>query len=108
MNPFAKKQEADLEVFTIFDSKVGNYRLPMTAINKFDIIRQCESLFEDQQQVTNQLVTNAEDFAIFKIGEYDRKTGRLNESNHEHICDLKDLKVAVMRKKTQDPGIAST
>lgn len=94
----SKKQDPDVEYFAIFDTKVGNYRIPMSAINREQMIRDTENLFRNPQQSTNSLVINAEDYQLFKIGEYDFKTGTMVGTQHEHICNLHDLKAGVMQK----------
>lgn len=102
------QQQPDFEYFTIFDSKVGIYREPMLAVNRHDMLRQVDGLFRDPQQKTNQLLTNAEDFSLFKVGEYSKKTGVITPCQHEHIANLHDIRAAVQRSQIQDVGIATT
>lgn len=87
----------DLEMFTVFDSKVGIYKEPVLAHNRHDIIRQIQNMFLDPKQNNNQLVTNSEDFQLFKIGEFSRQTGEIVSCHHEHIANFHDLKTAVMQ-----------
>lgn len=94
MNPFKKEKQADLEYFTIYDSKVGVYREPMLAINRHDILRQIDGLFRDPAQTRNQLLTNAEDFSLFKCGEYCKRTGQITPTTLEHIANLHEIKAA--------------
>lgn len=96
-----KKNNADLEFFTIYDSKTESYREPMLAQNRFDMIRSLEGLYRDSRQATNQLITNAEDFALFKVGEFDRKTGLIVSTNHEHIINLHELRSSIRPQPIQ-------
>lgn len=92
------RQNPDLEYFVIFDSKVGVYREPMLAINRHDMLRQIDQIMRDPQNKLNQLVANAEDFALFKIGEYDKMKGVITTTQHEHIANLHDIRSAVQRR----------
>lgn len=106
MNPF-KKQQSDLEWFTIQDTKVGNYWSPTLAINRFDMIRQIEHTLREDK--TNRLTMNPEDYALIKIGEYDRKTGTITPCAHEHICNITDLAVQVRQTYgSQQQALSST
>lgn len=98
------KPQAESEYFVIYDSKVGAYRNPMLATNRFDIIRQTESFFRDPKMELQDLCTNPEDFSIFKIGEYSKTTGVIVPTQHEHIANLHEIKSSVLRSS----GIAST
>lgn len=106
-----KKQDPDLEYFTIYDAKVGFYRIPMTALNRFDMLRQIESLFQDPNQKSNELFTYAEDFQLFKIGDYSKKTGQISPHTPEHIANLHEIKTSVLHKiqaENQTMGIGTT
>lgn len=102
-----KKQNSDLEFFAIYDSKTESYREPMLAQNRLDMIRSLESLFRDDRQASNPLVTNSEDFSLFKVGEYDRKTGLIVSTNHEHIINFHELRSSFQNKQVQ-MGIVPT
>jgi len=95
----------DQQLFVIYDSKVGYYREPMLAMNRFDIIRQCETLFRDDKSQGNQLVTNSEDFQIFLIGSYNKKAGTVTPCAHEHIANLHEIRTMVQnsRPRRVDP-----
>lgn len=95
-----KEQQADLEFFTIFDVKIGRYwdKTPMTAINHHDMIRQIQDLFTDPQQNRNQLLTNAEDFQLFKIGAYHKSSASIIPQNPEHIANLHELKSSIQQR----------
>lgn len=89
-----EKVKPELEMFTIFDSKTQSYRDPMLALNDQDMIRQVSNLFQDPQQTQNLLVLNAEDYSLFRIGYYSRKTGTIETQHPEHIANLHDLRAA--------------
>lgn len=112
MNPFKTKspEENDYESFTIFDSKARTYREPLLAKSSDDMLRQVTNLFRDPAQNQNVLVTNPEDFSLFKIGEFSTKTGKFTPCTHEHLANLHDLHAAAKRLKTSDqqPGALSS
>lgn len=83
---------ADLEIFTIFDSKTQSYGNPTFAVNQHDLVRQIINMFQDPTQKTNQLLTNAEDFSIFRIGSYWKRTGELQSCTLTHVANLHDLR----------------
>ncbi|AXH77084.1 MAG: nonstructural protein [Microviridae sp.] len=87
------KHQADLEVFTIFDTKTGSYEIPTLAINHLDLQRQLINMFKNPEQRNNKFLVNAEDYQVFRIATYDRKTGKLEASSMEHICNMHDLRV---------------
>ena len=95
MNPFGKKQEPELEYFAIYDSKSQTYNEPMLAANRFVMLRQINDLFQDSNQSKNQLFLNAEDFSLFKVGEYSKKTGQILGQSPEHIANLHELKAGL-------------
>lgn len=103
---FSKKneQEPDFEYFTIFDSKVGIYREPMLAVNQHDILRQIDTMFRDPAQARNQLLLNAEDFSVFKIGDFTKKTGLIRGHQPQHVANLHDIRAAVQRSQ-QSPTV---
>lgn len=102
--------QADIEVFVLFDSKVGVYRDPVLSINRFDMVRNIELFFRNPQNASDPLVVNAEDFQLFKVGEYTRKTGVLRSHGPEHVANLHEIKSTVGRQMAQEGpvGIAST
>lgn len=107
---FTRQQgEPDLEYFTIYDSKTKSYKEPSLAINRHDLIRQITNMFADPDQAKNRFLVNAEDFSIFKVGEFDRKTGQITACKHEHIANMHDIRAAVRAKGTSlmDSGSAS-
>lgn len=90
---FAKKEkQADLEIFVIYDSKSESYGQPAFAQNKNVLMRELLNMFQDPSQAKNQLFTNSEDYSIFKVGSYDKKTGLMETHNLEHVANLHDLR----------------
>ena len=108
MNPFKKNPEVqpDFEYFILFDSKAGIYREPMLSINRHDMLRQLDNIYKDPQQKQNVLVSNAEDFSLFKIGDFSRRTAKINWHEPEHIINLHEIKSAVYREN--GPGALSS
>lgn len=89
------KQNADIEFYTVFDSKAGTYAEPFPAPNKEVLIRDFANAFrkEDAPKV-NRYYINAEDFSVFKIGSFDSRTGTLSAQTMEHVINLHDLRAA--------------
>jgi len=95
---FGKKEQQDPDTLfiTIFDTKAGNYRQPIQVENKYDAIRSYETLV--RKNPDDQLVTNAEDFQIYLIGSYSKKTGTIESHQPEHFANLHEIKSAVLRR----------
>lgn len=99
-----KDHQVDLELFTIFDSKTQCYDQPFFGVNSLDLIRQLGNMFnEPKQQAENKLFLNAEDYSVFRIGTFDKKTGVLKTEQPQHIVNFHDLK-ATQQLKTASPG----
>lgn len=101
---FGKKDDNrfDREFFSIYDSKTGIYRAPLLHHNRFEIVREVENLFRDPEHAKAQLVVNAEDFSIFKVGDFDTKTGEIRPTSApEHIVNLNDIRLAAQRQTPQ-------
>lgn len=101
---FGRKPESnipDSQIFVYFDSKAKAYGLPMFSINQHALIRDVVNMLRDpQEQVKSQLYLNAEDFAIFKIGTYDKSTGTITGQPPEHIVNMHDLRAMVADHRT--------
>lgn len=109
MSIFKKDQPTnhDSEIFVIYDSKSGSYKLPINAPDKFEMIRSYEQIYLNTPQ--DQLIINAEDFSLFKIGEYYKKTGVLKLHDKEHVANCHELKASLVQKyKKSEMGIAPT
>lgn len=95
----------DLEFFSIFDSKSKSYDDPMYAPNKDVLLRDILNIFRNPEQSRkNKFFINAEDYSLFKIGSYSKKTGQLKIQNLEHVANFHDLKALV----EPDQGIVTT
>lgn len=85
--------QKDLEIFTIYDSKVGAYDVPTFAINQHDLVRQIVNMFKDPQQRNNRFLVNAEDYSIFRSGYYSKKQGEIITCTPlEHIVNMHELR----------------
>ena len=87
-----EKQQADLELFTIFDSKSKSYESPAFEVNKDVLMRGIINMFNDPKNAQNRYLVNAEDFSIFKIASYSKRTGLIESQNLEHIANMHDLR----------------
>lgn len=96
------QQDPDLELFTVYDSKSGAYDLPAFSLNRHVLMRDVINMLKDPQQSKNKYLTNAEDYSIFKIGEYSKKSGKLIAQNPEHIANMHELRTMA------DPGALSS
>lgn len=102
----SEKQQIDVEAFTVFDAKVNAYGTPVFAINRHDLVRQIVNMFRDPAQTKNMYFTNAEDYQVFKIGEYSKTSGCLTSHQPEHIANMHELRAMVLNQ-TQ-PGSVPT
>lgn len=106
--PFGKKQhQEDEQYFTFYDSKTQSYGVPMPQINQHSLIRDLMNMFRDPGQAKNQLVQNAEDFAIYKVGSFDKKTGVFQAIQPTHVVNLHELR-ATVKAESSGPGIVPT
>lgn len=111
---FGKKSEQtepDLQLFMIYDSKVGAYERPQWCVNQHDLVRQVINLFTEPGQERNKYLVNAEDFSFFKFGDLYLKTGRFVPCDPTNVANAHELRSIAERQKTQarpDLGIAST
>lgn len=105
-----EKQNPDKEFFTIYDSKVGSYREPILSTNRFEMIRNLELFLRDPAKQNDPLFVNAEDFQLFKIGEYYLKTATIVAIKPEHVLNVHELKFSLQRSQApQAPlGIVPT
>lgn len=100
-----KKSDHDTELFVIYDTKVGVYEKPHEAINSQDVIRSLHNMFRDQGQSQNRYFLNAEDYSVFRIGKFSKRTGLLEACNPiEHIVNMHDIRSAIQREQ-QDPKV---
>lgn len=105
---FGKKdKEADVEFFTVFDSKAKCYTEPFPGINREVVMRDFLNEFRacavnPDKASKNRYYGNAEDFALFKIGSFDLKTGNLEAQTAERIAYLHELRA--LAQPSQNPG----
>ncbi|WNK14306.1 MAG: nonstructural protein [Microvirus sp.] len=97
-------KNADLELFTIYDSVSKSYDVPTFALNKNVLMRDVVNMFKDKNQINNKFLLNAEHYSIFKMGNYDKKTGLVEAHNLEHIANMHDLRTMAL----PDTGIVPT
>lgn len=104
-----KSSQYDSEIFVVYDSKTESYRDPIFAINHLDIVREFQNAFEDPTAgQKNAYFKNSEDFSLFKIGTYTRKTGTIEAHKPTHVVNFHELKAAAMRRLAQNnPGALS-
>lgn len=94
-------RQVDREMFTMYDSKTESYNEPVFAINKHDVVRMMLNLFRDpQQQEKNKFFVNAEDYSLFKIGDFCLKTGTVVAINPpEHVANMHELRSVVEKER---------
>lgn len=86
------KQDPDLEIFTVYDSKSGVYDAPALSPNKNVLLRDVINMLKDPAQSKNKYLLNAEDYSIFRIGSYSKTTGIIQSQNLEHVANMHDLR----------------
>lgn len=87
-----KAKNPELSLFTVFDSKAKTYDVPALSPSAPVLLRDVVNMLKDPQQSRNQYVTNAEDYSIFKIGTFDRLTGKITAHELEHVANMHDLR----------------
>lgn len=93
---FAKNKDTpDFEYFTLFDTKVGHYKEPMLAINQHDMVRQIVTVMKNPGQNVPQFITNSEDFQLFKVGNFTKKTGIIIGHAPQHVANLHEIKASI-------------
>lgn len=108
---FGKKdQQADLEMFAVYDSKTDIYTEPLLAINSLDVLREFMNAFQSPEAPQkNKYFKNAEDFSLFKIGTYHRKGGIATGNTPAHIVNFHELKSQALRELARNqPGALSS
>lgn len=95
----------DSEFFVVYDSKTDSYDLPSFAINEHDMVRAICNLFSSRDAAGHRYFQNAEDFQLFSIGKFWKKTARAEMTAPRHIANLHELKSLVVN---QQSGIAAT
>lgn len=96
------KNQVDLKVFVMFDTKTESYGDPMHAVNEHDLIRQLVAGMEKDPK-NHRLYMNAEDFTLFEIGKYNRKEGLLDPySTPKSIVPIIELRSMVDRNVKEE------
>lgn len=93
-----KTDQVDLMMFVLYDSKVGNYRDPIFSPNSEVLVRTIVNEFTDERYQKTDMFLNAEDFSIFKIGTFDRKTGKITITGHDHVINMVEIRALANRK----------
>lgn len=102
---------ADYEMFAMYDSKVDAYDMPMFALNEHDIIRSIMNTFANPQQADNKYLVNAEDYSLFRVGSYTKKSGLVQGQNPQHIANMHELRATVRVRNSEESarlGIVGT
>lgn len=102
-----KNQTPDLEVFAIYDDKVEAYSDPKFAINQHDFTRTIINTFREPAHSQSKYLVNAEDYSLFKIGNYSFKEGRLESIKPVHICNFHELRATALRLNAESKGQSS-
>lgn len=93
MNIFKNKsKDYDLEVFAIYDAKVGAYSECKFAINEHDFVRGVLNTFKDPTQSQNKYLVNAEDYTLFQIGTYSLKDGKIEGITPKSVIGFHELR----------------
>jgi hypothetical protein len=110
---FSKKQNTDVNpdfvLYTIYDTKVDAYQAPVLAVNDQDIIRQMSNQFQ-KNLYENKFFANAEDYSLFAIGAYDKKTGSLTSfPTPKHVVNFHEIRAAILAEQPAlDEGLKAT
>lgn len=95
-----KEIQKDFDVFTIYDSKVSAYDMPMFAMNEHDLTREIMNHFRDPaKRQQNKFYLNAEDYSLFRIGYYSKKAGKIIAQDAEHIANFHELRAVIDQKE---------
>lgn len=92
---FGKKEnqkQVDLYLYTIYDSKTQSYEDPRAANSDDDVCRHILNMFRDPKNARYKHLINAEDYSLFRIAEYCRKTGTMVSYEPIHIANLHELR----------------
>lgn len=90
-----KLDKPDLEMYVIYDTKVGAYENPFFGRGREDLAREILNHMRkdaNDPNCQNKYYLNAEDFQVFKIGAYHRSTGEITPQAPEHLVNMHELK----------------
>lgn len=108
---FGKKNDIqkDMFVYVIHDAKAAAYRDPILYPSDEVLCRTIINEFTDPRYARTDLFNNAEDFTIFCIGYFERKSGTLVSTEPLHVANVFELRQAAYQKlvneKKQFPAI---
>jgi len=80
---------ATLGLYTINDVKAANYLPPFTSMNNQTAIRQFSTAIMQEGHDFNN---NAEDYSLWRIGDYDTETTIIEQGNKELLANAHDIK----------------
>lgn len=95
------EMQVDQNCYVIHDSKVGAYRDPQFAYNEEVLRRALINECSDPKLQHCDIFLNAEDFSVFKIGVYNRKLGRLETHEPQHVVNMIDIRTQAQSLNTQ-------
>lgn len=73
------------QVFTVFDSKVGEYNRPFFARSIGEALRMFQDTVDDPK---SQLHKHAADYTLFHLGEYDGESGQFHNLDSPRSCGV--------------------
>lgn len=88
-----------IQYFAIKDVKVG-FKSPFAAHNEQEAVRMIENTMNSQGE--NELKMNAQDYQLYKIGEFCDQTGKFEGIDPEFVCNLIDYKKPSKDVKFED------
>lgn len=72
-------------IYAIYDKKAKFYQDAIIAPNDEVAVRMLRNLFNDPNSQQSEIVLNAADLTLNKLGEFDNSTGLINENNMEDL-----------------------
>lgn len=93
-----KEIAADLEVFSIYDTKSESYGMPQMAKNALLLIREYENQFPEMMKQKSLIATHPEDYILFKVGSFTFKTGKLKTCDPTSVIGFHEIKNSAMSR----------
>ena len=79
----------DINVYSIYDKKAEEYGNPFTDTNDWLAIRRLNMEIKNPDSI---MIKHAPDFALYKIGKYDTKTGIITaDTPPRHVDELTNI-----------------
>lgn len=97
---FGKKKsdrQVDQVMYAIYDQVAECYSDLSYASNDQDLCRQLVNMFRDPRQSQNRYLLNAEDFTVYRVGNYNYQSGTVQAEDHKRVCNLVELRSAAER-----------